>query len=122
MTKKDKLLLTFLGFLVVAAFVGGQVWNSHKTFSTEKWVNYEGNSRQTIVKNFLDRTIIEGLSAEELVGYLGEPDSQKEEEMIYYLGAPKGFADGEEEFLVFAFKDGKATGVAKVPASATVSE
>jgi len=125
MSKKDKLLLVFLGFLVVVAFVGGQMWNSHKTFTTEKWVSYEGNSRQAIVEDFLDRTIIEDISKEELIGYLGEPDSQNQEEMVYYLGTPAGLfgdKDGEEEFLVITFQDGKATGVAKSAASAMASE
>lgn len=125
MKKKDKLLLVFLGFLVVVAFVGGELWDKHTNFSTEKWVNYEGNSRQAILKNFLDKTIIDGLSKEELIDYLGEPDSQKEEEMVYYLGTPKGLfrdKDGEEEFLVIAFKDGKASGVTVVPTSAMASE
>ncbi|KXL53988.1 hypothetical protein CLNEO_00840 [Anaerotignum neopropionicum] len=121
MKKKDKLLLVFLGFLVVVAFVGGQLWNSYKDFTKEKWVNYEGNSRQAIVDNFFDRTIVNDLSEEELVEYLGEPDQRKEAEMLYYLGTPKGlFGDreGEEEFLSFTFIDGKVTGVSKVSASA----
>ncbi|WP_313526978.1 hypothetical protein [Anaerotignum sp.] len=125
MSKKDKLLLTFLGFLVVVAFVGGLIWNNNKTFTTEKWVNYEGNSRQAIVKNFLDRTVIDGLPEEELIGYLGEPDSQKEEDLIYYLGTPRslfGGRDGEEEYLIFTFADGKAVDVKKVTASALASE
>ncbi|MDD3393558.1 MAG: hypothetical protein PHG19_02800 [Anaerotignum sp.] len=120
MNKKDKLLLTFLGFLVVVAFIGGQLWNSQKTYTKEKWVNYEGNSRQAIVNNFLDRTVIEGISEEELISYLGEPESKNEEKIIYYLGVPKGLfgdKDGEEELLVFTFQDGKATGLTKVPAT-----
>lgn len=125
MNKKDKLLLTFLGFLVVVAFIGGQMWNSHKTYTKEKWVNYEGNSRQAIVNNFLDRTVIEGITEEELIGYLGEPDRKNEDEIVYYLGVPKGLfgdKDGKEELLVFSFQDGKATGLTKVPATDTSLE
>lgn len=125
MNKKDKLLLTFLGFLVIVAFIGGQMWNSYKNFSKEKWVNYEGNSRQAIVNNFFDRTIIDGLSEKELIEYLGEPDSRKDGEMTYYLGTPRGLfgdKDGPEEQLIFTFQDGKATGVATVPISAEASE
>jgi hypothetical protein len=125
MKKKDKLLLIFLGFLVVVAFVGGQLWNSHKNFTKEKWENYEGNSRQAIVNNFFDRTIVDSLPQEELIEYLGEPERKTDEEFIYYLGTPKGLfgnKDGEEEFLVFTFEDGKVSGVSKVPASAVASE
>lgn len=125
MNKKDKLLLTFLGFLVIVAFIGGQMWNSYKNFSKEKWANYEGNSRQAIVNNFLDRTIIEGITEQELLEYLGEPDSRKEGELTYYLGTPRGLfgdKDGTEEQLIFTFQDGKATGVARVPISAETSE
>lgn len=125
MKKKDKLLLIFLGFLVVVAFVGGQMWNSYKNFTKEKWENYEGNSRQAIVNNFFDRTIVNELPLEELIEYLGEPERKTDEELIYYLGTPKslfGNKDGEEEFLVFTFKEGKVTGVSKVPASAMASE
>ncbi|WP_312070751.1 hypothetical protein [Anaerotignum propionicum] len=125
MSKKDKLLLTFLGFLVIVAFIGGQMWNSYKDFSKEKWVNYEGNSRQAIVKDFFDRTIVDGISEDELKGYLGEPDDSKEGELIYYLGTPRGFfgdKEGPEEQLVFTFQDGKAIGVTRVPVSAQASE
>ncbi|WP_352399653.1 hypothetical protein [Anaerotignum sp.] len=125
MNKKDKLLLAFLGFLVVAAFGGGLIWNNSKTFTTEKWVNYEDNSRQAIVKNFLDRTVIDGLPEEELIGYLGVPDDKKGEDFIYYLGEPKGLfgsKDGEEEYLIFTFADGKAVDVKKVLATALALE
>ncbi|MDD4844188.1 MAG: hypothetical protein PHU31_07630 [Anaerotignum sp.] len=125
MKKKDKLLLTFLGFLVIVAFIGGQMWNSYKNFTKEKWVNYEGNSRQAIAENFFDRTVINGLLEEELVEYLGEPDSKKEGELIYYLGIPKslfGDKDGEEEFLSFTLKDGKVTGVSIITASTLEAE
>ncbi|WP_304507840.1 hypothetical protein [Anaerotignum sp.] len=125
MKKKDKLLLIFLGFLVVVAFIGGQMWNSHKNFTKEKWENYEGNSRQAILDNFFDRTIVDNLPQEDLIEYLGEPERKTDDEMIYYLGTPKGLfgnEDGEEEFLIFTFTDGKVTGVSKVPASAVASE
>lgn len=120
MSKKDKGLLVFLGFLVVVAFVGGQMWNRQKTFSTEKWVNYEGNSRQAIVQDFFDRTVVDGLSEEELTEYLGAPDQKQEENLVYYLGTPKGLfgdKDGEEEYLIFTFEEGKASTVEKIPAS-----
>lgn len=125
MNKKDKLVLSFLGFLVIVAFFGGQMWNSYKDFSKEKWVNYEGNSRQAIVKDFFDRTIIDGISEEELKSYLGEPDDRNDAEMIYYLGTPRSFfgdKEGPEEQLVFTFQDGKAIGVTRVPVSAQVTE
>lgn len=125
MNNKDKLLLTFLGLLVIVAFIGGQMWNSYKDFSKEKWVNYEGNSRQAIVKDFFDRTIIDGISQEELKGYLGEPNDSKDGELIYYLGAPRGFfgdKEGPEEQLVFTFQDGKAIGVTRVPVTTQDSE
>ena len=121
MEKRDKLLLTFLGLLVVAAFVGGQIWNSHKNFTKEKWMKYHENSRQFIVQNFLDRTVINGITEEQLLEYLGAADMENEQEMIYYLGKPAGLfadGDGEEELLVVTFEEGKATGVAKVPRSA----
>ncbi len=120
MAKKDKLLLTFLGFLVVVAFIGGQIWNSNRNFTKEKWVEYQGNSRQFIVKNFLDRTIVEGLTEEEVIGYLGEAEGKTDQHLIYYLGKPKGFFGdqrGEEEALVFTFQEGKVVSATKMPLS-----
>lgn len=125
MSKKDKALFVFLGLLVIVAFIGGQIWNGQKTFSTEKWVNYEGNSRQAIVKDFLDRTVVDGLSEEELTEYLGAPDQTNGEDLVYYLGTPKGLfgdKDGEEEYLVFTFEGGKAQAVEKIHASDMKSE
>lgn len=125
MNKKDKLLIGALALVVVAAFIGGQMWNKHKTFTTELWVNYEGNSRQAIVNNFLDRTIVNGMTEEELIAYLGEPEERGEDKIAYYLGKPRslfGKSDAEEQYLLLTFADGVADGFQIIGASALSME
>lgn len=115
MKMKDKALLTFLGLVVVAAFLGGQWWNEHKEFTTEKWVSYTGNSRQAIINNFIDRTVIEGITPEALKEYLGEGEKETEDAITYFLGQP-GILGGvfpdknsPNEYYVITFVDGLGT-------------
>lgn len=122
---KDKVMIGLLGLLVVVAFFGGQWWNDHKEFTTEKWVGYTDNSRQAIVKNFLDRTVIEGITPDALKEYLGDGEQESETLIAYYLGKPTGlFGDknAEEEYLVVMFQDGEAIGAQIAPQSALPKE
>ncbi|MBP3628813.1 MAG: hypothetical protein J6I95_05020, partial [Anaerotignum sp.] len=42
---KDKIIVAILVILAVVVFVGGRIHDTRTGFETEKWVNYEGNSR-----------------------------------------------------------------------------
>ena len=42
---KDKIIVAILVVLAVVVFVGGRIHSTRTGFDSEKWINYEGNSR-----------------------------------------------------------------------------
>ena len=59
---KDKIIVTVLVVLAVVVFIGGRMHDSRTGFETEKWVNYEANSRQLMLQDLVDRTRFVGMS------------------------------------------------------------
>lgn len=120
MQKKDMMIAIMLVILIVVLFVGGQYKSNREEFTKERWENYEGNSRQTILNDFVDRTNVAGLTTAEIEEMLGAPDDAPEGYMIYFLGMPRGLfgtkIEGADEFLLFHFKDGKVSQLEKVTA------
>lgn len=118
MKKKDKAIVALLVVLIVALFIGGQYKSNRDEFTKERWENYQGNSRQIILKDFVDRTNVTGLTKDEIVEMLGAADDEAETFMIYFLGVPRGLfgtkPGGEDEFLYFHFEDGKVSQLEKV--------
>lgn len=108
MKKKDKAIIVILVIAIVIIFIGGLAKNEKETFSTEKWVNYTGDSRQLILDDFVNTNTVTGMSKDEVQAMLGKADTTGENIWIYYVGVPQGFFDkGEEaEYLVFTFADG----------------
>ncbi|MBQ2879101.1 MAG: hypothetical protein IJE27_00235 [Anaerotignum sp.] len=106
---KDKMIVTILVVLAVVVFIGGRMHASRTGFETEKWVNYEGNSRQLMLQDLVDRTRFVGMTREEVKEELGEAEEETEEFLIYYAGIPQGLfgtkAEGEVEYLVIEFTD-----------------
>lgn len=121
MKEKDKIIAILLGVLIIVLFVGGQYKSNREAFTKERWENYQGNSRQTILDSFIDRTNVGGLTKEEITEMLGVADEETEENLIYFLGRPRGLfgtkADSEDEFLLFTFEDGKVSQLEKVVAA-----
>lgn len=106
---KDKIIVAILVVLAVAVFVGGRIHDTRTSFETEKWVNYEGNSRQLMLQDLVDRTRFVGMTRDEVKTDLGEADEETDAFLIYYAGIPQGLfgtkPDADPEYLVIEFTD-----------------
>ena len=106
---RDKIIVGILVVLAVVVFVGGRIHATRTNFDSEKWINYEGNSRQLMIQNLVDRTRFVGMTREEVVEKLGEAEEETEDYLIYYVGLPQGLfgtkPDVDDEYLVIEFTD-----------------
>ncbi len=106
---KDKVIVAILLVLAVVVFIGGRIHDTRTSFDTEKWVNYEGNSRQHMLQNLVDRTRFVGMTRDEVKEDLGEAEEEQDEFLIYYVGMPQGLfgtkPDTDVEYLVIEFTD-----------------
>jgi len=106
---KDKIIVAILVVLAIVVFVGGRIHDTRTGFDTEKWVNYEGNSRQLMLQDLVDRTRFVGMTREEVKTDLGEAEEETEDFLIYYAGIPQGLfgtkPDMDPEYLVIEFTD-----------------
>ena len=106
---KDKIIVTILVILAVVVFIGGRMHDTKTSFETEKWINYEGNSRQLMLQDLVDRTRFVGMTREEVKTDLGEAEEETEDFLIYYAGIPQGLfgtkPDTDPEYLVIEFTD-----------------
>ena len=106
---RDKIIVGILVVLAVAVFIGGRVHATRTNFDSEKWINYEGNSRQLMIQNLVDRTRFVGMTRDEVIEKLGEAEEETEEYLIYYVGLPQGLfgtkPDVDDEYLVIEFTD-----------------
>lgn len=106
---KDKIIVGILLVLAVVVFIGGRIHATRTNFDSEKWINYEGNSRQLMIQNLVDRTRFVGMTRDEVVEKLGEAEEETEDYLIYYVGLPQGLfgtkPDVDDEYLVIEFTD-----------------
>ena len=106
---KDKIIVAVLAVLAVVVFIGGRIHDTKTSFDSEKWINYEGNSRQLMIQDLVDRTRFVGMTREEVKADLGEAEEEQDAFLIYYVGIPQGLIgtqpDGEKEYLVIEFTD-----------------
>ena len=106
---KDKIIVAILVVLAVVVFIGGRIHDTRTGFETEKWINYEGNSRQLMLQDLVDRTRFVGMTREEVKTDLGEAEEETEDFLIYYAGIPQGMfgtkPDMDPEYLVIEFTD-----------------
>ncbi len=106
---KDKVIVAILLVLAVVVFIGGRIHDTKTSFDTEKWVNYEGNSRQHMLQNLVDRTRFVGMTRDEVKEDLGEAEEEQDKFLIYYVGMPQGLfgtkPDTDVEYLVIEFTD-----------------
>lgn len=104
---KDKIIVAVLVVLAVAVFIGGRYRDNHTGFTTEKWVEYQGNDRQLIVQDLVDRTRFVGMTRAEVTEMLGEAEEEQDAFSVYYLGIPQGLfgtkADAEKEYFVITY-------------------
>lgn len=106
---KDKIIVAVLVVLAVAVFIGGRMHDTRTGFETEKWVDYQGNSRQLMLQDLVDRTRFAGMTREEVKVLLGEAEEEQDAFLIYYAGIPQGLfgtkPDADAEYLVIEFTD-----------------
>lgn len=106
---KDKIIVGVLLVLAVIVFIGGRIHATKTNFDSEKWINYEGNSRQLMIQNLVDRTRFVGMTRDEVIAELGEAEDAQEDFLIYYVGLPQGLfgtkPDVDVEYLVIEFTD-----------------
>jgi hypothetical protein len=106
---KDKIIVTVLVVLAVIVFIGGRMHDTKTGFETEKWVNYQGNSRQLMLQDLVDRTRFAGMTRDEVKALLGEAEEEQETFLIYYAGLQQGLfgtkPEAKEEYLVIEFAD-----------------
>ena len=106
---KDKIIVAVLLVLAVVVFIGGRIHDTRTGFDTEKWINYQGNDRQLMIQNLVDRTRFVGMTRDEVKTDLGEADDEQDTFLIYYVGMPQGLfgtkPDADVEYLVIEFTD-----------------
>lgn len=106
---KDKIIVAVLVVLAVVVFIGGRMHDTRTGFETEKWVDYQGNSRQLMLQDLVDRTRFAGMTREEVKVLLGEAEEEQDAFLIYYAGIPQGLfgtkPDADAEYLVIEFTD-----------------
>ena len=109
LSAKDKVIVAILVVLAVVVFIGGRIHSTRTSFDSEKWINYEANSRQLMIQNLVDRTRFVGMTREEVIAELGEAEDAQEDFLIYYVGLPQGLfgtkPDADVEYLVIEFTD-----------------
>lgn len=106
---KDKIIVTVLVVLAVVVFIGGRIHDTKTGFETEKWVAYQGNSRQLMLQDLVDRTRFVGMTREEVKELLGDAEEEQDAFLIYYAGIPQGLfgtkPDADAEYLLIEFTD-----------------
>ena len=106
---KDKIIVAILVVLAVVVFVGGRMHDTKTSFETEKWVEYQGNDRQLMLQDLVDRTRFVGMTRAEVKEKLGEAEDEQDAFLIYYAGYPQGLfgtkPDTDPEYLVIEFTD-----------------
>ena len=75
---KDKIIVGVLLVLAVIVFIGGRIHATKTNFDSEKWINYEGNSRQLMIQNLVDRTRFVGMTRDEVIADLGEAEDAQD--------------------------------------------
>lgn len=110
---KDKAIVAILVALAIVVFVLGRYHDNHTGFTTEKWVDYEGNSRQLMLEDLTDRTRFAGRTRAEVKEMLGEAEEETDAFLIYYVGMPQGLfgtePDGEKEYLLIELEEDTVT-------------
>ena len=104
---KDKLIAALLVVLAIIVFIGGRYHDNHTGFTTEKWVEYEANSRQLVLQDLVDRTRFVGMTRDEVKELLGEAEEETDAYLNYYAGIPQGLfgtkPDADAEYLLIEF-------------------
>lgn len=106
---KDKIIVIILVVLAIVVFIGGRIYATRTGFETEKWVEYQGNSRQLMIQDLVDRTRFVGMTRDEVKEKLGEAEDEQDAFSVYYLGIPQGLfgtkPDADKEYFVIEYDE-----------------
>ena len=95
---------------VLAIIIASVAYHDKHTFSTSKWlVDPEG--RTAIVDDLLEKNELVGMSEDDVLSLLGEPDNyygyfNADNRYVYYMGAERGLFGIDSEWLILDFMDG----------------
>ncbi|UPU34302.1 outer membrane protein assembly factor BamE [Geomonas paludis] len=122
-----KIRLALLGCAVV---VGAVFWFlfgdsiqerlNRREFDSTEWKNPKNvtyNIRIRMVNDLLRRHHLTGMSREQVIAIIGEPDKTqyfKDWDMVYWLGPERGFLSVDSEWLVMRFNSQKKVSEVKV--------
>lgn len=91
-------LFSILVIIIIAFALKGRI--THVEFSSDKWKNWkeseaEWSLRWDMMNSLRNNYELQGMSKDEIIELLGEPESQTQTEFLYYLGmAKKGIDTG----------------------------
>ena len=95
---------------VLAIIIAGVAYHDKHTFSTSKWLD-DPEGRTAIVDDLLEKYELVGMSEENVLSLLGEPDNDygyfnADNRYVYYMGAERGLFGIDSEWLILDFMDG----------------
>lgn len=95
---------------VLAIIIASVAYHDKHTFSTSKWLG-NPEERTAIVDDLLEKYELVGMSEENVLSLLGEPDNDygyfnADNRYVYYMGAERGLFGIDSEWLILDFMDG----------------
>ena len=95
---------------VLAIIIASVTYHDKHTFSTSKWLD-NPEERTAIVDDLLEKYELVGMSEENVLSLLGEPDNDygyfnADNRYVYYMGAERGLFGIDSEWLILDFMDG----------------
>lgn len=95
---------------VLAIIIASVAYHDKHTFSTSKWLD-DPEGRTAIVDNLLEKYELVGMSEDDVLSLLGEPDNDygyfnADNRYVYYMGAERGLFGIDSEWLILDFMDG----------------
>ena len=95
---------------VLAIIIASVAYHDKHTFSTSKWLD-DPEGRTAIVDDLLEKYELVGMSEDDVLSLLGEPDNyygyfNADNRYVYYMGAERGLFGIDSEWLILDFMDG----------------
>ena len=95
---------------VLANIIASVAYHDKHTFSTSKWLD-DPEGRTAIVDDLLEKNELVGMSEDDVLSLLGEPDNyygyfNADNRYVYYMGAERGLFGIDSEWLILDFMDG----------------
>ena len=95
---------------VLAIIIASVAYHDKHTFSTSKWLD-DPEGRTAIVDDLLEKNELVGMSEDDVLSLLGEPDNyygyfNADNRYVYYMGAERGLFGIDSEWMILDFMDG----------------